>query len=79
MLIQIAQTETDRALTADGWERRFTADPQRAQEVMELYRQLGYEVHAEPASAAHRTDECHACHAGMALHWKTIYTRKRRA
>jgi hypothetical protein len=81
MLIRIKDPvrETGRDPAAEGWERRFTADPQRAEEVIELYRRLGYEVHAEPASADKRTDECEDCHAGRALLWKTIYTRKRRS
>jgi len=38
------QLQADPALVAQGWERRFTADAQRAKEAMELYEQLGYEV-----------------------------------
>ncbi len=68
---------TDLDLASQGWERRFTADPQRAEEAMELYRQLGYEVRAEPASGAGETDECDACRAVIAREWKTIYTRRR--
>ena len=70
MLIRIRDSPVE------GWERRFTADPQRAEEVMELYRRLGYEVRAEPASRADEADECDACHAS-APQWKTIYTRKK--
>ena len=31
-------------MPADGWERRFVADPERAREAAELYRQAGFEV-----------------------------------
>ena len=75
MLIHIADTD-GRALADEGWERRFTADQQRANEVVELYRQLGYEVRAEPAQPAELGDECEGCHA-VAVQFTTIYTRKR--
>lgn len=70
MLIGITRRE---APDHEGWQRRFTADPQRAEEMMELYRQLGFEVRAEPAPLA--TAECAPCHATM-TQWLTIYTRK---
>ena len=78
-LLSDAQLEADPALAAEGWERRFNADPQRAEEAMELYKQLGYEVRAEPAPAAELTDDCEGCRAVVALQFKTIYTRKRPA
>jgi hypothetical protein len=61
-----------------GWQRRFTADAERAKEAMELYRELGYEVRAEAAASDELRDECEECH-GVATQFKTIYTRKSRA
>jgi hypothetical protein len=75
MLIQTADS-ADAALIAEGWERRFTADPARAKEAIELYLQLGYEVHAESVRASGLRDECGGCHE-VALQLKTIYTRKK--
>ena len=63
-------------LVDDSWERRFTADPQRAQEAMDLYLALGYEVRAEAVSVGELQDECGACHP-VASQFKTIYTRKK--
>ena len=72
------QIRPDPELIADGWERRFVADARRAEETMELYEQLGFEVRAEPAQAAELGDDCNDCQLFLLLQFKTIYTRKRR-
>ncbi|MBI3950598.1 MAG: hypothetical protein HY314_09105 [Acidobacteria bacterium] len=72
-----AQLEPDPALVAEGWERRFIADAQRAKEAMELYAQLGYEVRAEPVRPAELGDDCEDCLIVVAFQFKTIYTRKK--
>jgi hypothetical protein len=74
-----SQLEPDPELVAQGWERRFTADPQRAQEAMELYAQLGYEVRVESVRSVELADDCEDCLSGAALGFKTIYTRKKRS
>jgi hypothetical protein len=51
-ILSDAQLKPNSSLIAQGWERRFTADEQRAKEAMELYSQLGYEVRAEPVLPA---------------------------
>ena len=73
-----AQLEPDPALVAQGWERRFTADEQRAKEAMELYTQLGYEVRAEVVSPEELHDDCQECRTVVSFHFQTIYTRKRK-
>lgn len=76
MLVRIAEPGSrDAALAAEGWERRFTADAERAREAAELYRQLGYELRVEPAQPDQPGDGCAACHA--AASFQTIYTRKK--
>jgi hypothetical protein len=72
-----AQLQPDPALIAEGWERRFTADAHRAEEVMELYSQLGYEVRAEPVHSEEVHDDCTDCHSLIVSKFKTIYTRRR--
>lgn len=72
------QLKPDPALVAEGWERRFTADEQRAKEVTELYAQLGYEVRAEPVRAEELDDDCQDCRTVVSIHFRTIYTRKRK-
>ena len=68
--------EGDPALLADGWERRFMADGQRAREAVELYRELGYEVRTEPVRREDVADDCEDCQLLMLLEFQTIYTRK---
>jgi hypothetical protein len=68
----------DPARLADGWERRFIADKVRAEEMMQLYAELGYEVCADPLRPADMADDCQDCRLLMALEFKTVYTRKRR-
>ena len=72
-----AQLQPDPALVAEGWERRFTADAHRAQEAIELYVQLGYEVRAESLLPEQLTDECEGCRSPVISEFKTIYTRKK--
>jgi len=74
-----AQLEPNPQLIAQGWERRFTADAQRTKEVMELYTQLGYEVRAEPVRDEELDDDCQDCRTVVSLHFRTIYTRKRKS
>lgn len=69
--------EPDPALLAEGWERRFIADGHRSAEVVELYRQLGYEVRLEPIRAAEIPEGCSGCQLVFLLQFKTVYTRKR--
>ena len=71
------QLQADPALVAEGWERRFTADAQRAEEAVELYGQLGYEVRTEPVRAEEAGAECEDCSSLMVVEFKTIYTRKK--
>ena len=61
----------------DGWERRFIADPQRAEEVIELYRQAGFEVRAEAAIPDDLREECESCWLVKAGFFRVIYTRRR--
>lgn len=73
-----AQLAPDPARVADGWERRFIADGQRAEEMMALYRDLGFEVCADPITPGQVGDDCADCRLLMLLDFKTIYTRKKR-
>ena len=74
-----AQLEADPELVAKGWERRFTTDIKRAEEVIQLYIQLGYEVRAEPVKSEETTECCQNCHSPIGPKLKTIYTRLKRA
>jgi hypothetical protein len=72
-----SQIEGDPQRIADGWERRFIADGRRAEEMVELYSQLGYEVCADPVSPDVVGEDCDDCQLLAALQFKIIYTRKR--
>lgn len=72
-----AQIRTDPKLLEEGWERRFVADGLRVQEAIEVYTQLGYEVHAEPVRFEDLPDACEGCRLAVLLQFRTIYTRRR--
>jgi hypothetical protein len=61
---------------SDGWERRFVADPQRAAEAVELYRQAGFEVRVEPGIPDDLREECESCWLVKAGFFNVIYTRR---
>jgi hypothetical protein len=73
------QLQADPALVAEGWERRFTTDAGRIEEVTELYARLGYEVRAEPVEPVESNEGCEDCHSAKNSRFKTIYTRMKRA
>ena len=72
-----AQLQPNPELVAAGWERRFITDGRRAQEMIVLYNELGYEVHLEPVQAEEFEDECEDCSLVALLKFCTIYTRKK--
>lgn len=65
----------------DGWERRFVADPARAREVAELYRDAGFEVMTLVARSGdlavdQRLAGCASCWLATASGFQVIYTRR---
>ncbi len=68
--------EGDPERLADGWERRFIADGRRAEEAIELYEQLGYEVCADPVRRDDVGEDCDDCQLVALLKFVTIYTRR---
>lgn len=59
-----------------GWTQRFTAMGLRLREAVELYHQLGYEVHLEPAALSEEQFDAEACkHCFVTTQARTIYTR----
>ena len=71
-----AQIEPDPARVADGWTRRFVTDAKRADEAVELYRELGYEACADPVKQENVKGDCEECKLLMLLQFKVVYTRK---
>lgn len=72
------QLQPDPVRVADGWERRFITDAARAKEMMELYRELGYEVCADPVKTEELIDDCQGCRVVIESQFMTIYTRETR-
>lgn len=65
----------DAGRVAAGWEYRFVADGARADESVGLYRELGFEVAADPVGEAVSPD-CADCQLVAALRFRAIYTRR---
>jgi len=63
-------------LVAEGWQRRFMADKERAEEARDLYASLGYEVRLEPVAPAELHEWCADCRALVCRAYVTLYTRK---
>jgi len=70
------QLQADPGLVAEGWERRFITDSRRTQEVIDLYQELGFEVHLEPVQVEQFDDDCQDCALVAFLKFVTVYTRK---
>ena len=63
-------------MPAEPWERRFVADPERAREAVELYRQADFEVRVEPGLPEDVREECESCWLVQAGYFRVIYTRR---
>ena len=62
-------------LKIQGWEKRFTIDEPRLSEMVEQYKELGFEVLLEPVDLS--TEECTSCMAVDPKRYKAIYTRQK--
>jgi len=69
-------TTPDPARVAAGWEHRFTAAEPRATEMVELYRELGFDVVADPVDALGLPLGCSDCFGSGASTHRSIYTRR---
>ena len=71
------QIAGDPALLAAGWERRFVADGQRADELARLYHEMGYEVLTRRILPEQIGGECEGCRTLILAGFQMIYTRRR--
>jgi hypothetical protein len=69
--------EADPQLVAQGWVRRHLADPARAEESIELYESMGYEVRAQKLSPADFGPGCSGCAPVVGSTCVLIYTRRK--
>ncbi len=70
---------SDPKLLADGWIRRHVAAPDRAQESIDLYTALGFEVKAQPLTPADFGSACAQCASIVCRSYVLIYTRSKPA
>ncbi len=70
-----SSSTSDQELQADGWERRFVVDQDRARETADLYSQLGFEVRIEAVKPSELESKCQDCQAVAYFRFKTVYTR----
>lgn len=66
----------DPKLVAQGWERRFMADPTQAEEAERLYTELGFEVRTESIKPFELSELCGSCGLATCRAYMTIYTRR---
>ncbi len=63
-------------LINNGWEKQSTYDDPRLSEMVEMYAEIGLEVHLEPFNAENEKG-CTGCMQLMPDLFKTIYTRRK--
>ena len=63
-------------LISEGWEKKATYDDPRLTEMVEMYQEIGLEVHLEPFNAENE-EGCTSCMQQSPERFKTIYTRKK--
>lgn len=65
----------DARLTEAGWEWRCNADDNRAREVSDTYRELGFEVRLVPVEPDRLNESCSSC-AETLCALNAVYVRK---
>ena len=66
--------DSDKKQIKEGWEKQATYDDPRLSEMVEMYEEIGLEVHLEPFNAENETG-CTGCMQLTPDLFKTIYTR----
>jgi hypothetical protein len=61
-----------------GWQKRSTYNDPRLTELVEVYEEIGLEVHLEPFNLANATG-CSECMQVMPGLYRTLYTRQKPA
>jgi hypothetical protein len=64
-------------LAREGWKKQTTYDDSRLSEMIEMYEEIGFEVHLEPFNPDEEPG-CTECMKASPDRYKTIYTRKLR-
>ena len=59
----------------EGWEARFIGQEPRLSEVIEMYREIGYEVRVQQFSSIGCDDCCKSCFDESVVPQMVVYTR----
>lgn len=70
-----ASAAREAELARAGWVRRSVAEPPRLDEIVALYRELGYDVQLESVAGRLLDSDCHQCAPALAAS-RVVYTRK---
>jgi hypothetical protein len=65
----------EEALIAEGWVKQSTYDEPRLTEMVEMYKEIGFNVHLEPFNPDEEPG-CAECMKIAPETYKTIYTKK---
>ena len=63
-------------LIKEGWQKQATYDDPRLSEMVEMYAEIGLEVHLEPFNAKNEIG-CTGCMQLKPVLFKTLYTRRK--
>ncbi len=76
-------TKREEELANSGWERRFIACEPRLSEMVEMYKEIGFDVHLEPLPSRDETDAqgceengCTVCFDFDRDRYRIIFTRQ---
>jgi len=69
-------TNSEKKLIKEGWQKQATYDDPRLSEMVEVYQEIGLEVHLEPFNAENESG-CTGCMQLMPDLFKTISTRRK--
>ncbi len=70
--------QSNPALAAEGWERRHLVDPERAEESIELYESLGFEVLAQQLTEEDFSETCRECASAICRTYVLLHTRRKK-
>jgi hypothetical protein len=73
---KLIQANPEEDLVQTGWEKQATYDDPRLSEMVEMYKEIGLEVHLEPFNPENEAG-CTGCMKLTPEKFKTIYTRKK--
>jgi len=67
---------SEKTLIRQGWKRQATYDDPRLSEMVEMYAEIGLEVHLEPFNVENESG-CSGCMQLKPDRFKTLYTRRK--